>query len=352
QSPEANDRLQWIVGGYFETSTFRNDRTFIDGADAMLPGERLSDGDTNNRTFAAFGQVSYSITEALTLTTGLRYEKTRTTTDFEQVFTSSDGTLVIPFADFSDVEIDGSELLPRFAIDYRLNPSLLLYGSITRGYRPPGASFEPISEETAVFDAETAWNYELGLKSSWLEDRLSVNAAAFYNDVANFQFPSLQGGDVLIGNADIRIIGGELELIARPIPRLDLIAGLGILNAEFLGGTDIFTGASLKGNRTPFTTNLTYNLAAQYRSEMGLMGRLELVGFGNTFFDDLNTLEQDAYALVNMRLGYEFEDYGIYVFANNLFDTEYATQIFDLGTVIGATFGAPRTFGVQFRAKF
>ncbi|MEM9004434.1 MAG: TonB-dependent receptor, partial [Cyanobacteria bacterium P01_F01_bin.86] len=161
QSPEASDRLQWIAGGYFETSTFENDRVFIDGLDAPLPAERRSDGDIHSRTLAAFGQVSYGVTEALTLTGGLRYENTHTKLDFEGILTSSDGTLVIPFLELDDVETDGSELLPRFAIDYRLSPNVLLYGSITRGYRPPGASFEPISEDTAVFEAETAWNYEL-----------------------------------------------------------------------------------------------------------------------------------------------------------------------------------------------
>ncbi|MEM9009360.1 MAG: TonB-dependent receptor, partial [Cyanobacteria bacterium P01_F01_bin.86] len=272
--------------------------------------------------------------------------------DFEGILTSSDGTLVIPFLELDDVETDGSELLPRFAIDYRLSPNVLLYGSITRGYRPPGASFEPISEDTAVFEAETAWNYELGLKSSWLEDRLSVNVAGFYSDVANFQFPSLQNGNLLIGNADIRIIGGELELIARPVSGLELIAGVGLLNAEFRNGNDLFTGLPLEGKRTPFTPSLTYNIAAQYRSEMGLLGRLEVIGFGNTFFDDLNTIEQEAFALVNLRLGYEADNYGIYLSANNLFDTEYITQAFELNTGTAGIFGAPRTIGLQVRANF
>ncbi|MBE7385543.1 MAG: TonB-dependent receptor [Leptolyngbya sp. SIO1E4] len=357
QSPEASDRLQWIVGGYFETSTFENDRAFINGLDtpatSPLPaGENRGDGDTDSRTLAAFGQVSYGVTEALTLTTGLRYENTRTTTDFERIFTSRDGTLVLPLLDLNDIEADGSELLPRFAIDYRLSPNVLLYGSITRGYRPPGASFDPISEDTAVFEAETSWNYEVGLKSSWLEDRLSVNVAAFYNDVSNFQFPSIQDGNVVIGNADTRIIGGELELIARPVSGLELIAGLGILNAEFRNGTDAFTGLPLEGNRTPFTPNLTYNVAAQYRSENGLFGRLEVIGFGNTFFDELNTIEQEAFALVNLRLGYEADNYGIYLFANNLFDTEYITQAFELTSGTAAIFGAPRTLGLQVRARF
>ena len=357
QSPEENERLQWIVGGYFETSTFNNDRAFINGLDTsptspLPPGRNQGEGDTDSRTLAAFGQVSYGVTDALTLTAGLRYEDTETTTDFERTFTSRDGSLVLPLLQLDDVEADGSELLPRFVIDYRVTPNLLAYGSITRGYRPPGASFDPISADTAVFEAETAWNYELGLKSSWLDDRLAVTLSGFINDVSNFQFPSIQAGNVVIDNADTRVIGGELEVLARPIPGLELIAGLGLLDAEFRNGNDAFTGISLEDNRTPFTPSLTYNLAAQYRSQIGLLGRLEVIGFGNTFFDELNTIEQDAFALVNARLGYEFDNYGVYLFANNLFDNEYVTQAFNLETGTVGTFGPPRTVGVQVKARF
>lgn len=352
QSPEGEERFQWIVGGYFETASFSNNRDFISGTANPLPqqGTTRSDGDVNNSSLAAFGQVSYGVTEALTLTAGLRYENTRATSDYTQTFITLGG-LVLPLLDINDAEVTGAELLPRFVIDYRFTPNLLAYGSITRGYRPPGASFEPNDIATAVFDAETSWNYEVGLKSAWLDDRLIVNLAAFYNDTSNFQFPSDQAGNVIIGNADIRTIGAELEVLARPVDGLELSAGLGLLNAEFRNGTNAFTGAALAGNRTPFSPSLTYNIAAQYRSESGILGRLEVIGFGNTFFDDLNTIDQGAFALVNARLGYEFDNYGIYLFADNLFDTRYVTQAFDFGNTI-AVYGAPRTFGVQVRANF
>ncbi|MEO1341278.1 MAG: hypothetical protein AAFV28_09085, partial [Cyanobacteria bacterium J06635_13] len=62
---------------------------------------------------------------------------------------------------------------------------------------------------------------------------------------------------------------------------------------------------------------------------------------------------QGAYALFNARIGYEREDYGIYLYANNIFDTEYLTTAFDFG-FLGeiASFGAPATYGLQVRTKF
>ncbi|MEM9807690.1 MAG: TonB-dependent receptor [Cyanobacteria bacterium P01_D01_bin.56] len=353
QSPEQSERLQWIAGGYFETSTFENNRDFISGTAAPVTtqGTLRSNGEVDSRSLAAFGQASYEVVDDLTLTAGLRYENTEVSTDFTQTFISPDETLVLPLQQFSDVETDGSELLPRFVVDYRVTPNLLAYGSITRGYRPPGGNFEPDNETVAVFDAEKSWNYELGLKSSWLDDRLTVNLAGFYNDTTNFQFPNVQNGIVTISNADIRTIGAELELTARPLPGLELSAGLGLLDTEFQNGVDFFTGQPIEGKRTPFTPDLTYNVAAQYRSESGFFGRLEVIGFGKTYFDNLNTIQQDSFALVNARLGYEFDSYGIYLFANNLFDKEYLTQAFDFGGTL-AVAGAPQTFGVQVRTEF
>ena len=83
-----------------------------------------------------------------------------------------------------------------------------------------------------------------------------------------------------------------------------------------------------------------------------MFARLELQGVGQTFFDEANTVEQDSYALVNARLGYEFDRYGVYLFANNLFDTRYIVQGFDIGGTRAGAFGAPATYGVQFRSSF
>ncbi|MEM6453283.1 MAG: TonB-dependent receptor, partial [Cyanobacteria bacterium P01_D01_bin.105] len=117
QSPEAQERLQWIAGGYFETSTFDNERDFISGDANPVPqqGTASADGDVNSRSLAAFGQVSYEVVDNLTLTTGLRYENTRATSDFTQTFTLPDGSASFPILEINDAEVTDSVLLPRFA---------------------------------------------------------------------------------------------------------------------------------------------------------------------------------------------------------------------------------------------
>ena len=363
QSPETADRFEWLLGGYYESSQFDSvdngfrygdDVTTLLGFPFPAGALNLTNSQVNGDAVAVFGQVSYRPISALTLTTGLRYESTHNTLE------RFDRTLSIPGVPDStlfslrNVEQDGDALLPRFVAEYRFTPSLMTYGSITRGYRPPGVNFGPGNEETATYEAERSWNYELGLKSSWLENRLAVNLAVFHNPVENFQvllFDEIGGS--FTDNADVSITGVELEARATPITGFDIIAGLGIVDAEFTDFTNPFTGEDSTGNRLTFAPDVTYNLAFQYRSLTGFLGRVELQGLGRTFFDDANTLKQDPYGIVNARLGYEAEHFSLYLFANNIFDTEYINQAFSLPPIGAiASYGAPATYGVQFRTTF
>lgn len=363
QSPATAENFEWLFGGYYESSQFDSvDNGFRYGEDAAtllgLPfpdgALNLTNSEVNGDTFAVFGQVSYRPIEPLTLTTGLRYESTNSTLESFERTISIPGLPDSTVLSLRDVEQDGDALLPRLVMEYRFNSNLMAYGGITRGYRPPGANFGPGSAETATYEAERSWNYEVGLKSSWLDDRLALNLALFHNPVKNFQvllFDELGGS--FTDNADVSITGFELEARATPTTGFDIIAGMGVIDAEFTDFTNPFTGENSTGNQLTFAPDLTYNLAVQYRSPFGILGRVELQGLGTTFFDDANTLEQDPYAIFNARLGYEARNFGLYLFANNLLDTEYINQAFSLPPIGAiASYGAPATYGVQVKAKF
>ena len=367
QSPEDADQLQWIVGGYFESREFDNNGSasvFGDDAAAIfgptvIPGSStLLTSDSLSTTWAAFGQVSYRPIDPLSLTVGLRYENTDSTLSrLEQVFRIS-GFPDTPLLAFNDVEQSTDALLPRFAVDYRLSPEATVYGTIARGYRPGGVNVFADNEASLRFGAERSWNYEVGVKTTWLDDRLGVNLSFFHNPVTNYQVATFDPFTLFtdsVRNADVSITGLELDVRATPVEGLDLIAGLGLVDAEFTSFIDPNTGTNFDGNSLPYVPEFTYNVAAQYRAPFGLFARLELQGVGKTFFEEANVVEQDPYAVVNARLGYEFDQYGVYLFANNLFDTRYIAQGFDFSTFGSASagaFGAPATYGVQFRSSF
>ena len=173
QSSSQKSKFQWLAGSYLEFRDFEiNDSSFISDA-----GITLTEAEIDEDTLAFFGQASYQVTKPLTLTAGLRYESfdstlsNQTTSDF----TGFDRTVT----SFDDIEQDNDILLPRFVAQYRFNPSLMTYGSIARGYKPAGVNYFADVEEVLTFDTETSTNYEIGLKSSLLENRLQLNLAAF-----------------------------------------------------------------------------------------------------------------------------------------------------------------------------
>jgi iron complex outermembrane recepter protein len=349
QSPEDEEELQWLLGSYLELRDFEvNDSSFITDA-----GITLTTAEIDENTLAFFAQASYQPIEALTLTGGLRYESfdsnlsNQTISDFtglERVVTS-----------FDDIERDDDIVLPRFVAQYRFNPNLMVYGSIARGYKPAGVNYFADVTEVLTFDTETSTNYEIGLKSSFLSDRLQLNLAAFYSPVTDFQLQALDTESFarLVGNTDADIAGIEIEVRASPFQGFEAIAGLGYVDATFDDFSNPFGNEQLDGNNLPYSPDYTYNLALQYRADFGLFTRLELQGFGTTFFDNPNQYQQDPYALFNARIGYEGDNYGVYFFANNIFDTEYLTTAFNFGSLGEiASYGAPATYGFQLRTKF
>ncbi|ESA35326.1 hypothetical protein N836_12625 [Leptolyngbya sp. Heron Island J] len=364
QAPEEAEQLQWIVGGYFESREFDNngsgsvfgeDAAAVFGPTTMPGSSSVTTADSRDTTWATFGQVSYRPIDPLNLTVGLRYENTDSElSTLDQVFRIP-GLPDTSLLSVNDVDQNSDAFLPRFAIDYRLSPEATVYGSISRGYRPGGVNVFADNEASFRFEAERSWNYEVGVKTTWLDDRLGVNLSLFHNPVDNYQVATFDPVTLFtdsVRNADVSITGLELDVRATPLEGLDFIAGLGLVDAEFTNFTDQTTGANFDGNSLPYAPEFTYNFAAQYRTSFGLFTRLELQGVGQTFFNEANTVEQDSYALVNARLGYEFDQYGVYLFANNLFDTRYIAQGFDFNGTRAGAFGAPATYGVQVRSSF
>ncbi|MBW4507968.1 MAG: TonB-dependent receptor [Scytonematopsis contorta HA4267-MV1] len=357
QSPNPDGKFRWLFGGYYESRDFKDSGglQLSDAGAAIfgLPsaGSNISPAELSQTTYAAFGQVDYRPIDPLTLTLGLRYESSSSRMDRRRIFQDVSG-FSLPLGDpFNNIKTSDDIVIPRFALQYRFNPNLTAYGSITRGYKPSGLNYRTDSQNDLIFKQETSWNYELGLKSSWFDDRLAVNLAGFIHKVDDYQV-SVFSDSLLsntITNAGVDIHGLELEVRATPVKGLDLVAGLGYTNAEFSNFQA--GGVNYNGNKLPYVPDFTYNLAAQYRSPGGFLGRVELLGLGSYTFDEANKFKQKSFALVNTRVGYEGKKYGVYLFANNIFDTKYLTNALEFGQAFGY-YGDRATYGVQVKVNF
>jgi len=113
-------------------------------------------------------------------------------------------------------------------------------------------------------------------------------------------------------------------------------------------------GESYKGNRVFGVPDYTYTIATDYRrnivGDWGFFGRAELVGIGSRYFDDANTVKEDPYELVNLKVGVEGEHLDVYLWSKNLLDREYV--IMENVSAGLAEDGEPRTFGISVDYRF
>ncbi|MEO0012934.1 MAG: hypothetical protein RLZZ535_1323, partial [Cyanobacteriota bacterium] len=258
QSPDDAERLRWIVGGYFQDRNYDIDpqqtKFSTAGGAAFLgvetAGSSVTQGRYDQTTLAGFGQIDFKLIDPLTLTAGLRYENSDESLE-RRSFVLSEGDNSSENTPFVDSSVNDDAVIPKFAVEYSFSSNISTYGSITRGYKPPTQNYSTDDPTLRDVEAEKSWNYELGVKSSWLNDRLSVNVAGFINDVSDFQV-ALAGDTGFfedITNAEVLIRGVELEAKAKPIQGLDLIAGFGYVDAEYTDYINPFTGEDFEGNR-------------------------------------------------------------------------------------------------------
>lgn len=152
--------------------------------------------------------------------------------------------------------------------------------------------------------------------------------------------------------------GFEIETLIRPVPGLEIVGGLGYIDAEY-GRWE--SGGNYEGNKLEYSAEWNYNLAAQYRYALSgsgtLFTRVGLQGVGDFYHDLDNQRKQSAYSLVNARVGYEGEynglGVGLYLWAKNIFDEAYTTGAFgsdSLGWFARA--GEPQTVGITLTCRF
>ncbi|EGV29810.1 TonB-dependent siderophore receptor [Thiorhodococcus drewsii AZ1] len=350
-SKEDGGRLEWLVGVFLFDTKHDNWLDSTTGSDAMAvygypEGFPLSVGsdELEEQGQAVFGSVSYDLTERWSLTGGLRYEH-------EEKDFSSSGLLYGEPVRF-DKDASYSEFLPKLSVSYNWSPDLMAYASVSQGARSGGFNSPLVSATGNTYDNELSTSYELGLKSIWWNRRLRLNGAIFRMDIDDQQIGQTVPGTafVITTNAgESRNYGVELEMQAAVTEELELIANGAYLDTEFMDYVDPSAGADYTGNSAPFAPDYTYLLAAQYNKPLGnlLLGaRLELKGTGRVYFDTANTLSQDPYALLNLRLGLSSDDWSVVLWGKNLTDEDYIRYASAYGTDALAIFGAPRTFGV------
>lgn len=275
-----------------------------------------------------FAHADYKITEKLSLLGGIRYDR-----DEKEKTNNTTG---------KEYELSYHAVSPKIALNYAIDDNMMTYISATKGYKSGGFYiFSPEGKET--YDKETLWNYELGFKSTLLNNRLIFNSAIYYIDVSDMQvLTSVNLYQGYISNAASATSKGfELEATYNATNNITLFSAFGYNKTTYGAFSD--ANGDYKGNHGVYTPEYNYSLGTQYRNDLGVYVRVDLTGYGEMYTDKANEYKQDAYSLVHSKIGYETEDYDLYLYGKNIFDKDHHVDTAD-----GVTYlSEPREFGVK-----
>ncbi len=370
--------LQWMVGAYYlKTDRFISTTTGDDNRQGFERIERLPNftstknptlsfiaDDNNNRAWALFGNASYNVSEDLEIAFALRYDEDKRQQDISPL-----NTVAVPAGCASNAPLNCrqektyNKLQPKVSIKYAVNETANLYASYGEGFR--SGQFNQFGVGTAAagagvdgvkdtVDAEITKTFEVGFKSDLMENRLRLNAAVFHTKTnpLYFVFIGAVGAQALVNIDEVRLMGGEIEAVAKVGGGLDVYASFGYTDSEILANS---LNPATIGNEAPYIAKTTLNLGAQYRADItdgiGLIARVDYERRGAQFWDPENSTARSALDLVNARIGFEDTDgkWSVIGSVRNLTDKAYNSE-----WVLGgfAHPAQPRTWHLDVKMNF
>ena len=365
QGSHADGRLNWILGAYYfreKADQVLND-SFGTGVFGPFPVTLLpSSFDLSTKSWALFGQASYEIVPNLTVTAGLRYTKDTKTFDG----TIQNGFGFPPTLASVTNARTWDAFTPKFGLDYKVTENVLLFGSVSRGFRAGGFNGLAVANTSVfgrVYDPETVWAFEGGVKSTLFEGKMTANFAYFRNDLNGLQqnvvVPPASTRTENVGDATMQ--GFEVELNTQFIDGFNIYASGSLLFDKYDRLIPTSQAAVFGAERLPLVSKFQGQVGFAYAQPVGGDVSLFLNGDWNhrspRFADPTNNPlgyigTQDQ---LNAGVGFGASDGRWQVMANvrNLTDEEdyYSGLALIPGLIAVKFFEEPRTWSVTFRYK-
>jgi len=356
------DKTEWLLGLYY----FDSERDASSAVDAAGLGMSILSDTLDERTaYSAFSSVKYMLSDNLNINLGLRYSYEEAEIDTNTITTV--GGFTIPSAVVADE--DWSSIDPKLGIDYFINEDVMLYGTVSTGFKS-GA----FNTDGSAYDEESILAYETGIKSTLMDGRMTLNLAAFYNDIEDLQVLVFDASSASLSSvqnaATATVYGLEADVSVRPSENLMLSSSFTYTQGEygdFENALD-YDGSlvDVSGNQMPYAPEMTFSLAAQYSMNVGDAGTLTFSGDYawtdetryNVFEDDVVT--EDAYYTLNTNIRFDSADefWSVELYGKNLTDEEsfgwMTTSFFSTPGFpdVAGSVSAPRTYGAKFTVKY
>jgi iron complex outermembrane receptor protein len=376
--------LDYTVGGFYlnQTTSYPTHQIL----DYIFPGsfEFFGNDPIHERDYAGFVNGTWHIVDGLDLNAGGRYthlEKDYTYNRFNPpTIGGGDSVFFAPGFSGTKSTFTGHKFDYRVDLDYRWNPQLMTYASVSTGFKGGGSNPRPfIPGQVQPFGTESLTNYEVGAKSDWLDHTLRINVSGYYSKFKEIQLVPLSCPQYSQGAAPpftpetepcaAPINGGSADIYGVELETEYRIGGLsfdGSFSKQHFKYTSVDPSTGIEiGSTEPGFQPIKWSVAAQYDAHLPMGStvspRVEFI-----YSSGYETLAIPApysylagYHNVNARLTYR-PDSGKWeaaVAGTNLAGKLWYTQEFDLYNApqSGADYGIPaqpRTIWVEFKKKF
>lgn len=373
----ARGGMTWLAGAYYlhedavETSQVINFLPQSANFAAGLRRQRL-DFPTSSETFAGFAQFGIDLSDSVNISAGLRYAEERKFGNLKSAITLATGATA-PGAFTLAREATFDSLTGNITLSWTPESGVLAYATVGTGNKSGGFSAATSAAAGAVpFDEQDVTAYEAGVKTEFMDRRVRINLAGFYNDYKGLQFQQtlaipLPGGGSTIANitrnaADSRAFGLDAELHAELSSTLSFNLNYTYLDAE-IERYDAAPGVTLTGIPVVRSPKHSGSITLAYTDSLG-SGQFRLAGsfvFKSDFTNDIVVAGSsvllaptDGYGIFNLQATYDYGDWGFGVYVNNVFNEEYiaAATILSPTAYANSTPGEPRTFEVTLKRRF
>ncbi|MBN8840837.1 MAG: TonB-dependent receptor [Sphingomonadales bacterium] len=358
------NKLDYVLGAYFMHQSYNITNTQSGIIYGGLSVPQIAS--QSNSAYAAFGQLDYHVTDALTLTAGGRYSYETKRFTNQPLFYPTSMTYNDNWGNFS----------PKLGVSYQLDPNVLAYFTWSKGFRSGGFNGRAASFTSAgPYNAETVSSFEGGLKTELFDKRVRFNLAGFSSTYSNMQVGTqglTEAGvyeSIVTNAAKARIDGVEAEVQWVLGGGFRLNANGSWLHARYI---DNFTDLTSDGINNPTDNkDLPLAYAPKWSGSAGVFydhqisfGRLS--GSVNAvYMDDIytssgvinrtsNVQVRPANVLVDATLGVQADSgWRIGVWVKNALDKTVINNTFGLGPLgFLRIYSPPRTFGVDLGYKF
>ncbi len=357
---DTSSPLFWQVGAfYFDTDYQDTTNPFF------VPPTSVRQ---TNSSWALFGQASYKVTDALTLTGGVRW------TDDTKGMTAN-GPLIVPIT--TPVKLSGSNISWDVSALYAVNDDVNLYARVATGFRAPSIQGRNLAFGSPYSTArsETITSYEAGAKTELLDKKIRFNFDGFYYYVRNMQFSAIGGGSNSVNLMNARAgaaYGLEADTEYAATDNLLFTGGASWTHTEIkdpnlttaicaqctvTNPLDIHGNAKLNGNPFPQAPDYMLSLTARYGIPLSNGGEIFaytdwwMQGYTNFFLYKSVEFHTNGNYEGGLRVGYDFpgKKYEIAVYARNITDKANLQGGIDFNNNTGFV-GDPRVIGVEFTA--